>query len=89
MNHYAFVPSNLHPVVKSEEEIKQVLVEAMSGILGCGVTKKALQLPGSMTIEDIELNLHLYERLGTAMAALGALRGYRDLPRGFIIKERV
>jgi hypothetical protein len=41
-----------------------------------------------MEFGDIQANLHLYERLGAAMAALGALRGYKELPRGYVIQQQ-
>lgn len=73
--------------MKSRAELEAELAYAFQGILGSGVTPGALHNPSRMTYDDIHANQHLYERLGTAMAALGALRGYRDLPRGFTVRE--
>jgi len=75
------------PVRKTREGIKKELVNAMKGILGSGVTRKALRDPSHLTYEEIIVNLHLYERLGTAFVAVGALNGYSDQPRGFELIE--
>lgn len=75
------------PVIATRAEVEAVLVKNLSKILGSGVTPRALKSPGAMTIEDVHPNLHLYERLQVAAAALGALRGYDERPRGFALQE--
>ena len=64
---------------RSDEEL---LMEAVKGILGSGVTRKALDAPNEMEIDDVVLNRHLYERLGTAFVMVGRIGGYRGLPKG-------
>lgn len=71
------------PIKQTEAELKEVLRETMQKILGSGVTSRALRNVSGMTYDDVVANLHLYERLQVAAAALGALRGYDDKPRGF------
>lgn len=73
------------PVLKTRKQIEKDLLRAMRGILSNCVTTKALANPSKMTLEDIHQNLHLWERLGEANAALGALRDYRGTPRGYSI----
>lgn len=75
------------PIRTTRIEVERALLDAMKGILGSGVASTALRAPSKMVLADIETNLHLYERLGIAMAALGALRGYDDKPRGFEIQK--
>lgn len=68
---------------KTEIELREILRENLSKILGSNVVTMALKQPSSMMYQDIIANRHLYERLGIAFAALGALKGYTDLPNGY------
>lgn len=79
---------SLPPVLATRDNIKRDLLDNMRKILGCGVTIKALNKPSEMTFDDILCNLHLYERLGIAFVALGALNGYKGVPRGYIVREQ-
>lgn len=74
---------NPSKAVKTKAQIETDLLAVMKGILRSGVTSKALRKPSKMTIDDIVISRHLYERLGVAFAAIGALRNYSDLPRGY------
>lgn len=74
-------------VPATEAEVQKALADAMRGILGSGVARTALQNPSAMTYNDIVRDRHLYERLGIAFAALGALRGYYDQPRGYRLEK--
>lgn len=76
------------PVEKTKKELQEILTEELRKILGSNVTRKALSSPKDMTFEDVLDNLHLYERLGIAFVAIGALNGYDDQPRGFKLVER-
>jgi hypothetical protein len=73
----------MDPVKATTEKIEGELLHAMKGILGSCVTRRALNSPNDMTVDDILINLHLYERLGTVYEAIKALKGYVGDPRGF------
>lgn len=77
------------PVKKTRAEIEEALVQVMRKILGSCVTNKALRYPSELTIDDLLVNIHLYERLGEAFVAVRALKGYTGDPRGFeLIEDR-
>lgn len=71
------------PVKKNRAGIEKDLIRAMRGILGSGVTVEALTNPSALTLDEIIPDLNLYERLGVAFVAIGALYGYKDKPRGY------
>lgn len=76
------------------------MAEEISKILGSNIhsdvwerqhQNKAVGLPYEqeswwhLAPTDIEMNLNLWERLGTAYEALRALKGYEGEPRGFVV----
>jgi hypothetical protein len=75
------------PVKVFRKEAELILRDTMKDILRNHFDVEILREPSKMKVSDVIANRHLYERLGTAMAALGALRGYEDLPKGFEIKD--
>lgn len=77
------------PVKKTRAEIEEALVRVMREILGSCVTNKALRYPSELTIDDLLVNIHLYERLGEAFVAVRALNGYTGDPRGFELIESI
>lgn len=89
LNLYQSRPSDkknpLLPLEGTKKEIESDLVDEMRKILGSCLTPMALQEPSIMTIDDLHLNIHLYERLGVAFSAVGALRGYDSKPRGYVL----
>lgn len=95
----------LVPIAKTEDELKQIIADELSKILGSNihsevfdrrVDMRALEQERALETNDgwyelafteIESNIHLWERLGTAYEALKALKGYVGQPRGFIKVE--
>lgn len=73
------------PLKRSRDELEAQLLTAIQGLLGNGVTRRALNAPGSMMFEDICLNIHLYERLLDAAYAVQALKGYENEHRGYLL----
>jgi hypothetical protein len=67
------------PVELNEDE-KARLVEQFRGILGSGVTRAALQSPSTMALDDIVINLHLYNRLFIALGLVTKMKGYSHDP---------
>lgn len=59
-----------------EAELQARLVDCLQGVLGSGVTRRALRDPKNMEPQDIVLNLHLFERLFIAASIVKRLRGY-------------
>lgn len=76
------------PILRTRKQVEKALVQAMRGILGSGVTVKALKSPSEMDFKDIIINPHLYERLGVAFVAIAALKGYKPdyFPCGYTIE---
>jgi len=66
---------------ENRDLLEQDLLAQMKLILGSNVTTEALQDPESMTIEDVQANVHLYDRLWVALGSLSRLRGYEHSPR--------
>lgn len=75
------------PIQKTKAELEQIVLEEIQSILRNNVTVFALKSPAGMRADDVLMNLHLWERLGVAFAALGALRGYTGGPKGFTCAE--
>lgn len=72
------------PVEKTAAELEAIIADQISKIVSSGIHSVAPdRRDGRIGFSEIEANLHLYERLGTAYEALRALRGYTGEPRGF------
>lgn len=76
-----------NPVIATRKKVQKELLEAMQTILCNHYTTDAIRNPGGMTIKDIEINLHLFERAGIVFEAVRALNGYKGNPRGFKIED--
>jgi hypothetical protein len=79
------------PVPRSAEQLQRIIAEKISGILGSNITSEAMDRRAArsgwyqMRYDDIIADLNLWERLGTAQEALGALKGYSGTARGFVM----
>lgn len=84
------------PIPKTESELKQIFAEEISKILGSNIHSSVFDRRGmshsgitpgwtNLKFEEMEANLHMWERLGTAYEALKALKGYTGQPRGFVL----
>lgn len=62
------------------ESKKQLLVATWRDLLSSNVTRKALSDPDSLTYDDLVVNLHMYERLETAVRLVSDINGYNAEP---------
>jgi hypothetical protein len=76
------------PIPKTKEQLEKILAEELEKIIRSNISAEAVERFGvGLEFREVSANLHLWERLGAAFAALGALRGYRGGPAGFIKVE--
>lgn len=80
------------PIQKTPEQLQAIIAENLSKILGSCIHSSVFdRRPRAewykIHFHEIEANLHLWERLGTAHEALKALRDYEGTPRGFVKVE--
>lgn len=75
------------PLTRTDDQLREILREEISKILCGNVTIDALRDPYRMRVEDVNINVNLFERLGAAYEALHAL--YPQLGRhpGFCLDE--
>lgn len=83
---YAPTPeAPLGPVKATRSAVEGVLADTMRAVLQNHISVDALQRPRELKPGDVHVNLHLWERLGTAFEAVRALKGFKGSPRGYEI----
>lgn len=79
------------PTYATIEELQNTIASELTKILGSNIISDVWDRRTGdfcwwkLSFDDIEANLHLYERLGVAYQALKALKGYKGDPRGFVL----
>lgn len=79
---------NKMTLYRTKERLQKILLDSMRSILGSNVTCAALKHPSTMTLDDIEANLNLCERLSNAFGAVRALNGYDYPDHQFELSDR-
>lgn len=86
-------PAARTPIPARAARLREVVAEEIGKILGSNIDSLVWDRRGAegwyrIAPDDVLMNAHLYERLGSANAALGALKGYSAQPRGFRCTDR-